>query len=51
MPHLTETIQHGIFAYMWAPITLFAILAGVMWKINPQQMNHAPGFQAQEDPI
>ena len=41
MPHLTETIQHSIFAYMWAPITLFAILAGVMWKKNPEQITEA----------
>jgi formate dehydrogenase iron-sulfur subunit len=51
MPHLTETIQHSIFAYMWAPITLFTILSGAMWKINPQQINHSPGLLAQEDPI
>jgi Fe-S-cluster-containing dehydrogenase component len=50
MPHLTETIQHSIFAYMWAPITLFAILAGAMWKINPEQINnHAPELLAQEE--
>lgn len=30
MPHLTETIQHGVFAYLWAPLTLFGILGGVM---------------------
>ena len=51
MPHLTETIQHTIFAYMWAPITLFGILAGIMWKKNPEQINHAPGLQAQEEYI
>ena len=51
MPHLTETIQHSLFAYMWAPVTLFAILAGAMWKMNPEQINHAPGLRAQEDHI
>ena len=51
MPHLTETIQHSIFAYMWAPITLFAILAGAMRKMNPEQINHAPPLQAQEEYI
>jgi formate dehydrogenase iron-sulfur subunit len=48
MPHLTETIQHTIFSYMWAPITLFTILAGVMWKVNPGQINQAPEHHAQQ---
>ncbi len=30
MPHLTETIQHGVFAYLWAPIALFGLLGGAM---------------------
>jgi formate dehydrogenase iron-sulfur subunit len=30
MPHLTETIQHGVFAYLWAPLTLFGVLGGAM---------------------
>ncbi len=42
IPHLTETIQHSIFAYMWAPITLFGILAGAMRFFNPQQMSGKP---------
>jgi len=31
IPRLTETIQHGLFTYMWAPVTLFGILGGAMW--------------------
>ncbi|MCB2190115.1 MAG: 4Fe-4S dicluster domain-containing protein [Deltaproteobacteria bacterium] len=34
MPHLTETIQHGIFSYMWAPLSLFALLGGAMAVFN-----------------
>ncbi|MFH1060081.1 MAG: 4Fe-4S dicluster domain-containing protein [Pseudomonadota bacterium] len=30
MPQLTETIQHGVFAYLWAPLALFGILGGAM---------------------
>ncbi|MFZ5584363.1 MAG: hydrogenase 2 operon protein HybA [Thermodesulfobacteriota bacterium] len=30
MPQLTETIQHGVFAYLWAPLALFGVLGGVM---------------------
>ncbi len=51
MPHLPETIQHSIFAYMWAPVTLFTILAGVMWKMNPGQIISGPGAHAEEDQI
>jgi len=51
IPHLPETIQHSIFAYMWAPITLFAILAGVMWTMNPGQIIPGPDAHAEEDQI
>jgi formate dehydrogenase iron-sulfur subunit len=30
MPKLTESIQHGLFSYLWSPIALFGVLAGVM---------------------
>lgn len=38
MPHLAETIQHSIFAYMWAPLTLFALLGGAMAVFNRRQI-------------
>lgn len=38
MPTLTETIQHGIFSYLWAPITLFATLAAAMFALNRDQI-------------
>jgi formate dehydrogenase iron-sulfur subunit len=38
IPHLTETIQHSIFAYMWAPLTLFALLGGAMSVFNRRQI-------------
>ena len=39
IPHLTETIQHGIFSYLWAPLTLFGILGAAMWGLNRKQMS------------
>ncbi len=30
MPKLPETIQHGLYSYLWAPIVLFGALGGVM---------------------
>ncbi len=30
-PGVSETIQHGIFAYFVPPIALYALLGGVMW--------------------
>jgi len=30
MPEITESIQHGLFSYLWSPIALFGVLAGVM---------------------
>ena len=44
MPHLTETIQHSIFSYLWAPLTLFGLLAGAMAIFNRAQMG--PGREA-----
>jgi hypothetical protein len=38
IPHLAETIQHGIFKYMWSPVTLFAVLGGIMWAFNRKQI-------------
>lgn len=34
IPHLTETIQHGIFSYLWAPLSLFALLGISMFTLN-----------------
>ena len=39
MPKLTETIQHGIFSYMWAPASLYAVLAGFMWVNHRKERN------------
>lgn len=52
MPHLTETIQHGIFAYLWAPLSLFGILGAAMWKFNRTDMtgNKASGNSKEEVP-
>ncbi|MBW1784335.1 MAG: 4Fe-4S dicluster domain-containing protein [Deltaproteobacteria bacterium] len=37
-PRLTETIQHGIFGYLWAPIVLFGVLGATMWGLNRKQI-------------
>ena len=31
LPRLTESIQHGLFQYLWSPIVLFGVLGGVMY--------------------
>jgi Fe-S-cluster-containing dehydrogenase component len=31
MPGTSESIQHGIFAYFVPPVSLYAILGGIMW--------------------
>jgi Fe-S-cluster-containing dehydrogenase component len=51
MPHLPETIQHSIFAYMWAPITTFIILTGIMWIQNPKQFTPSFGTLEKEEAI
>ena len=30
-PGVSESIQHGIFAYFVPPIALYALLGGIMW--------------------
>jgi hypothetical protein len=30
-PGVSESIQHGIFAYFVPPIALYALLSGIMW--------------------
>ena len=41
-PGVTESIQHGIFAYFIPPIALYALLGGVMWlnknKNKPEEV-------------
>lgn len=38
IPHLTETIQHGVFSHLWAPLTLFGVLGAFMLTINREQI-------------
>jgi Fe-S-cluster-containing dehydrogenase component len=40
-PGVSETIQHGIFAYFVPPIALYALLGGVMW-LNKDRKKHEP---------
>ena len=38
-PGVSETIQHGVFAYFVPPVALYALLGGVMW-INKNKKKH-----------
>ena len=40
-PGVSETIQHGIFAYFVPPVALYALLGGVMW-INKNKKKNNP---------
>jgi hypothetical protein len=51
MPHLPETIQHSIFAYMWAPFTAYVILTGIMWKENPGQFAQGSGALEKKEAV
>ncbi len=50
-PHLTETIQHTLFAWLWAPLTLFALLGGVMWTRGSSRIDGKPENGKEEDGI
>ncbi|HIC86128.1 MAG TPA: 4Fe-4S dicluster domain-containing protein, partial [Desulfobacterales bacterium] len=30
-PRITEGLQHGLYKYLWAPLTLYVVLGGIMW--------------------
>ena len=34
MPKLPESIQHGLYSYLWAPIVLFGVLGGIMKSLE-----------------
>ncbi len=38
-PGVSEAIQHGIFSYFVPPVSLYALLGGVMW-LNKNRKNH-----------
>ncbi len=46
IPELTETIQHSLFAYLWSPALLFALLGGLMWTVNKKQNNSEKGGES-----
>ncbi|ROQ89821.1 4Fe-4S dicluster domain-containing protein [Desulfosoma caldarium] len=37
IPQTTESIQHGIFAYFWAPLTLYGLLGAIMYGTHRRQ--------------
>lgn len=47
MPKLPETIQHGLYSYLWAPAVLFAALGGVMKLTNRSARKGAPQDQTE----
>jgi hypothetical protein len=36
-PGVSESIQHGIFAYFVPPIALYALLGGIMWVTKQKE--------------
>jgi hypothetical protein len=51
IPHLTETIQHSVFNYLWAPLTLYFLLGGFMWSLNRKQITNGSELERKEDNI
>jgi hypothetical protein len=51
MPHLTETIQHGLFSYLWSPLLLFGVLGAGMWKFNKHQMKGDSGSDKSKEEV
>jgi Fe-S-cluster-containing dehydrogenase component len=45
-PGVSESIQHGIFAYFVPPASLYALLAGIMW-LNKKKKESAGGVEEQ----
>jgi hypothetical protein len=41
-PGVSESIQHGIFAYFVPPASLYALLAGIMW-LNKKKKESSEG--------
>jgi hypothetical protein len=44
-PGISESIQHGIFAYFVPPVTLFALLRIIMWvstRLKGNQVDELP---------
>jgi Fe-S-cluster-containing dehydrogenase component len=39
-PRLAEKIQHSLFSYLWSPIALYGILAGIMWTSRKNEKSH-----------
>lgn len=51
IPHLTETIQDGLFSYLWAPLVLFAVMGGCMWTSNRKEITGDSETDPTEDSI
>ena len=41
LPKLTESIQHGLFQYLWSPIVLFGVLGGIMYMNREKKSEQA----------
>ncbi len=47
-PGVSESIQHGIFAYFVPPISLYALLGGIMWITKRKQSVESEGGKNHE---
>ena len=51
IPHLTETIQHSVLNYLWAPLALYFLLGGFMWSLNRKQITNGSELDRKEDSL
>ena len=42
-PQLAETLQHGLFSYLWSPIVLFGVLGAIMNRNEKKAKAHGAG--------
>jgi len=45
VPQTAETIQHGIFKYFWAPLTLYGLLGAVMFRVHKKGKSDGTGSE------
>lgn len=46
---LIESIQHGLYKYLWSPLAVFALLGGAMFLFNREQITGVPDKQDREE--
>jgi ferredoxin len=50
-PGISESIQHGIFAYFVPPVTLYAMLGLIMWVTKRGKSNEIDGSDENKDTL